>query len=637
MKKEMKYFAVAATCVLAACAQKEMQVEAPAVKTSQILAYGGEITKANINNNAEFSWKAGDQIAVYAGTGYKISDALASDGTSSATFTFSGEEVVDDAQRANFALYPASLACDEFGDKLSTNFAADNLDITLPKAYDLSDITGQNSPVFMVAANTPGNALEFKQLGALLRFKLVSVPKQTQYITFDFNGKKVCGSYTLSSVAAGTTAIVAENTTGDDDVITVYNDVFTTFQTGLIVNIPVPTGTYTDVTITTWDGEPDNGGHKINALTTPVDASNAAWTAGRKDARKRIAYLPVFTIDGNVGIGNGKKAVFAPGNLQAILESSEPYEVSAAGNNKLFAAQSWKFANHQYEALGAKTPHDVNASDERNSNSINSLQDPKAGDAIDLFAWTGAQASYWSTERPEKVKYGLFVTTNGNGTSTYLGNTADELLLSDWGHNIISDEIGEYPADTWRTPTKTEWDRVIQGRKDPNNDNNLIAHGAKGKIVKSKSDPTVVAYGLILLPDMFTYPSGVPVLVKVAGTDAKSGSGGTAVAKYDASAGATCDDNSYTVEEWEKMEAAGCVFLPLTNHRHFATTPYNGEGLYWIKNIQSGKSNNWTLAFNFIKDGYTASLPSSSSNMLQSGKTTTRHYGCAVRLVRQVN
>ena len=41
--------------------------------------------------------------------------------------------------------------------------------------------------------------------------------------------------------------------------------------------------------------------------------------------------------------------------------------------------------------------------------------------------------------------------------------------------------------------------------------------------------------------------------------------------------------------------------------------------------------------FNYIADGYTASLPSSSSNSLQSGKSTTRHYGCAVRLVRDVN
>ena len=629
--------------MLAACSQKEVLVEenqdaAIAQETESIFyieASAGSDTKAKINDEtAAFSWHTGDQIAVYAG-GYKISNGLSTFETSNASFAFKGEDFNSD--RENFAIYPAALVHNGTSPLYTTDVTASSLKLNLPASYNLSKIYFENSPVPMIAANAPDGNLEFKHLGALLRFKLISVPKQTQYITFDFNGKKVQGEFTLTSVTPGTSVIATSDTDGNDDIVTVYNDgVFSTFQTNLIVNMPVPTGVYTDVTITTWDGEPGNGGHKINALTTPVDAT-ANWIASRKTAHKRDVYLPVFTINGNIGLTNGTKAVFAPGNLQAILESAEPY--ATQGTNSLFAAQAWKFADHQYDALGNKTPHELDANDERNTYSMNSLQDRKDGDTIDLFAWTGAQASYFTTtDRPESVKYGIFMTTNGSGTSTFIGNSADELLLADWGHNAILDEYGEYPEDTWRTPTKVEWDRVIQGRKDPDNNSEVIAHGAKGKIVKSDTDPTVVAYGLFLLPDRFSYPAGVPVLQKVAGTDAYSGSGGQKVAKYDqSSGGATCNDNSYTLAEWGKMEAAGCVFLPLTNHRHNANTPYKGEALYWNKDIQSGKSTNWTLAFNFITEGYTASLPSTSSNSLQSGKSTTRHFGCAVRLVRQVN
>lgn len=653
MKKYYILLTAAAICALAACskvAEQEIPAENTPADESQVTewtyisAQGGEenvdgSSKASIDGStAEFTWNTGDKIAVWSDGSYHISNGLASsfNKNASADFEFAGSI---NAGRANFAVFPASLVTE------TSSASATGLTLTLPATYALSEVKGDVSPTPMIAANAPGEGLAFKSVCALIRFTLISVPKQTQFITFDFNGKKVQGDFTLSGVdlsdLSSFTGVQTSATNGDDDVITVENNnVFSTFQKNLVVNIPVPagvasTGEYTDVTITTWDGEPGNGGHKINALTSPIKTSSN-WIPTRKSSRKRDVYLPVFTINGNIGLTNGTKAVFAPGNLQAILESAEPYVVN--GNNKLFASQSWRFADHQYDALGSKTPHDVNDNDERNTYSINSLQDPKAGDPIDLFAWTGAQASYWSSERPEKVKYGIFVTTNGSGTSAYVGNTVDELLLSDWGHNVISDENGEYPIDTWRTPTKIEWDRVIQGRKDPANNSYLIAHGAKGKIVKSSSDPSVVAYGLFLLPDYFTYPAGVPILQKVAGTDVYTGSGGSANANYaQSSGGATCDDNSYTIAEWEKMEAAGCVFLPLTNHRHNATTPYKGEALYWNKDVQSGKNANWTLAFNYITDGYTASLPSTTANTLQSGKTTTRHYGCAVRLIRDVN
>lgn len=600
MKRITIYFAVAATCLLAACAKTVEQSEPQSMGgvITYIQANGSEATKAAVDNEAAFSWSTGDQIAVFAGE-YKLSDALSEGGAGNATFAFSGANAVTEANRANFALFPARIASDMFGDPFTGNVTASALDVCLPGEYNLSEINGENSPVPMIAANAPDGSLEFKQLGALLRLKLVNVPKQTEYITFDFNGKKVQGVFTLTGVTPGTTALATEATDADDDIVTVYNDgVFSTFQTNLIVNLPVPTGTYTDVIVTTWDGEPGNGGHKINALTTPINPA-ADWAPVRKTARKREVILPVFTIDGNISPGNGKKAVFAPGNLQAVIGS-----VTTSGTPG--TASKWQFADHQYTALGSAT--------------ANSLQNSAVDDVIDLFAWTGASATYSWTSDDEK--YGIVYPS---GFSSILGSGTNDSILLDWGKNVIDDgNGGTYDADTWRILSSTEWTRVIQQRKELGDGSwPLINHGAKATLTNGG---TPVAYGLILLPDQFTYPAGVAELTKVFSQTQKN---------YN---NTTCSDNSYTLEEWAKLEAAGCVFLPLTNIRTKGTvaeTLYSGDAWYWSSTGHTSTANILAVAFNSIEVG--TSYYNKTTNGLQVNKSCVRQNGCAVRLVRQVN
>ena len=400
-----KYFAFSAALLLlaVACTQKEdvQPVDEPQNQVSEapvvvyIQANGEEDTKASIDGTTgAFKWNTGDRIAVYTSDGYKVSDALASsfNKQASATFSFSGAQAFSEADRANFAVFPASLACDSSNNPYTTDVTASSLKINLPGAYNLSDIKGDLAPVYMIADNAPDGTLEFKNLGALLRFTIINVPKQTLYLTFDFNGKKVQGEFTLTSVTAGTTAVQTAATSSNDDIITVYNDgVFSTFQTNLVVNIPVPagvaiTGEYTDVTITSWDGEPGNGGHKINALVTPLKSSGN-WVPARKAARKKEVNLPVFGITVSSGVDAGTKVVFAPGNLQAIIATAPKY------NSIVGTASRWQFASKQYEVIGAKMPQEVDPGDSRTTHTINSIQAARTNDVIDLFAWIGDGAS----------------------------------------------------------------------------------------------------------------------------------------------------------------------------------------------------------------------------------------------------
>ncbi|MBO4476381.1 MAG: hypothetical protein J5737_06650 [Bacteroidales bacterium] len=621
-----KYFAFSAALLLVAvaCTQKEEEIQAldepqdlvsEAPEVVYISANGEERTKAAIDGTSgDFTWNTGDKIAVYTSGGYKISDALSSDynKAASATFAFSGSQAFAQDDRANFAVFPASLAYDSSDNLYTVDVTASSLKINLPGTYNLSDITGDLAPVPMVAANGPDDVLAFKTLGAMVRFTLVSVPKQTQYLTFDFNGKKVQGEFVLSGVNPGTTAVQTAPTDGVDDIITVYNDgVFSTFQKALVVNILVPagvasTGEYTDVTVTTWDGEPGNGGHKINALTTPVNPS-ANWVPARMGARKREVYLPVFGITVSNGVDAGVKVVFAPGNLRATLGSKPAI-------NKPGFATEWSFAPHQYEVVGTKMPQDVNPEDTRTTHAINTIQDPRIGDVIDLFAWVGGDATgYTGDYEDDKYKCGILY-PSGSDIDLLTGSTDNyNGLLRDWGQNVISTPEGDYPAGTWRTLSKDEWYKV------------LVNRGGWRLRATITDGGTPIAYGYVIAPDQYTHPAGVPAFNNA--TTANSGYTNTA-----------CSDNVYTLEQWEKLEGAGCVFFPITNVRTKATYTQlvkPADGWYWSTLASTGK-NALCFAFNEIALG--ASQLNSSSNTVAFGnKSFSRKCGAAVRLVRVVN
>lgn len=535
MKKVFFYFAVAATCLLAACARKEAPVTdaSDTVKVYYINAQGGESTKSEIDNSsAAFTWSAGDEIAVYTSAGYKKSIELAAGGSASASFAFS-EDI--DADRADFALFPASLVFDGTAVRptSASSHSASGLTVTLPDVYSLSDIQDSKSPVPMIAANAPGGGLAFKQLGALLRIQVKNLPKQTDYITFDFNGKKVRGAFTLTGVDPGTTALETAAASSNNDIITVYNDVFTTFQDAIVVNLPVPTGTYTDVTITSWDSD-DN---KISAITTPIKAG-ADWAAARKASRKQIASLPVFSISAE------KKVVFAPGNLQAVLGDKMLGSINSNGHY-FWGAKSWRFAPNQYTVIG--------------NTAENRLDDPAENQVIDLFSWIGESKAYTDDRR-----FGIYVFASGSGTTGGTGNASTtEAKLADWGEN----EIGAYQANTWRTLAGSDWGYVLTSAD--------RSSTRFTKIVLTLSGTTTIN-GLVLFPDEYTHPLG------------------TAFANINRTGVTFADGGSISLAEWAQLEAAGCVFLPSAGIRTYSTARVisdNEKAVYWTTTPSSTSAN----------------------------------------------
>lgn len=585
MKKSLNLFAVVLLIVLsAACNKNEKPLdpqEAEQVKVTYIRAEGGESSKASISDSdATFAWNTGDQIAVYA-DGYKISDGLSStyNATNNATFSFSGANVVDENDRANFAVFPASLVYDSGSNLYDTDVTESSLKINLPSSYTLAQVQDEVSPVPMIATNVKDGDLAFKSICALVRVTAVNISKDADHIAVTFPGKKVQGEFTLTSVAPGTTGVVTANTDGTDDTITITDLGISSFTASLVLNVPVPSGVadsqeYNDIKVTVYD----SGNHKINSITTPLKLSAGvpvAWAPSRKASRKVTATLPVFDLTGS------KKVVFAPGNLLANI-STLPTEGSPVGE-----ADSWKFADYQYTVIG----------------NVNENKLVKKG-YIDLFSWVGASA--------ESDSYGILYKKTYDGSLH--GSSDSDALKTDWGHNVINDAVGAYAADVWRTPSGNDWTRVFTTRPASTVTDNTDAPIDNARFVKASINGI---NGLIIFPDYYQHPYGVDAPAKI------NDPGVT-----DALVAFTV--NEYSLAAWEKLEAAGCVFLPAAGYREYTSggAPFVGQvntyAMYWSKTPVGGNPQRAYGVWYNNEKGW----PSSNSR--------ERRNGYAVRLVRDV-
>ena len=148
---------------------------------------------------------------------------------------------------------------------------------------------------------------------------------------------------------------------------------------------------------------------------------------------------------------------------------------------------------------------------------------------IDLFGWSTSSTNF-----------GVSTSTNYND---YSGSFVD------WGTN----KIGNDAPNTWRTLTYDEWDYLLNNR--PN------ASSLRGVAQVNGVN------GLVFLPDNWTCPEGITFK-----SGFHSGYGVDAYAAY----------QTFTAEQWAKLEAAGAIFLPAAGNRHGTNVDdVQNEGSYW--------------------------------------------------------
>lgn len=223
------------------------------------------------------------------------------------------------------------------------------------------------------------------------------------------------------------------------------------------------------------------------------------------------------------------------------------------------STDTWSFATHQYDFLAPDTGN---------------VQTDTLDDKIDLFGWSGSTAT---------AKWGVGIATDPDD---YSGD------FTDWGANI-----GD--GNTWRTLTRDEWVYLFASRP-----SDLVG------IACIRINRNKFINGLIILPDAWYCPAGITF---------KSGFG---ISKYPHTAEDYAEYQTFTLGEWQRLEAAGAVFLPASGLR--SATEY--------LNVNIG-GDYWTATFKDETDCWCWEVTNSYTNVAY----TRRSNGRAVRLVQEVN
>ena len=148
---------------------------------------------------------------------------------------------------------------------------------------------------------------------------------------------------------------------------------------------------------------------------------------------------------------------------------------------------------------------------------------------LDLFGWSTSATNF--------------------GVSTPTSNAGYSGPFVDWGTN----KIGNDAPNTWRTLSNNEWYYLRYNRT---NADNLVGVAQVNGV-----------NGLILLPDNWTCPAGVTFKSGFYRSD-----GSDYYAAY----------QTFTADQWSKLEAAGAVFLPASGYRFGSdVVAVQDNGLYW--------------------------------------------------------
>ena len=247
-------------------------------------------------------------------------------------------------------------------------------------------------------------------------------------------------------------------------------------------------------------------------------------------------------------------------------------QITFSGGNLQYtqSTQTWAFAEHQYDMLGTDNvdggskSYDATYGYDKTGSAL--------ADKIDLFGWSGSTGS---------AKWGISTSADN---SDYSGDFVD------WGTNI-----GD--GNTWYTLTADEWDYLLDERSDANQ---LVG------VARIQLGEKIYANGLVLLPDNWTCPAGVTF---------KSGFSNT----Y--SVQAYADYQTFTLADWQQLEAAGAVFLPASGFREGSFVGYvQSSGYYWSA-TPDGSDKAYYMYF--ISDSY-----------FSYNYSRNRNYGLAVRLVK---
>jgi hypothetical protein len=318
---------------------------------------------------------------------------------------------------------------------------------------------------------------------------------------------------------------------------------------------------------------------------TQVENNGLYWSSALGTDNPMTAHYLYFDLD-EVGKAIHSRCEGLPVRPVCLYESAKPEPSSGIGVFSVSATKqvafspgnlqytqstnSWSFASTQYEMLGVDNVTGGNT--DFDSQDGNYKEGTALADKMDLFGWSTASTYFGvTTSENDDDYYGSFV---------------------DWGTN----QIGNDAPNTWRTLTYNEWDYLLNTR----------SHASSLCGVAQVSGVN----GLVLLPDNWTCPAGISF---------KSGFHNN---NYNVEAYGQYQ--TFTAEQWAKLEAAGAIFLPVTGTRNASTVSGTNYSYYWSASENGSNSEGGCCCFSFY---------SMEANAICG---YPRLYGMSVRLVKDL-
>ncbi len=310
-----------------------------------------------------------------------------------------------------------------------------------------------------------------------------------------------------------------------------------------------------------------------------------------------LLFIPLFCVGqepdsapiewlGPFSVSSTRLVYFSRGNLQynAALGS----HLAADGTTQ---PGTWRFAESQLDYVGNSFGSGSLNKGNVYHNGVkcdNWLVSETYDGWIDIFAWatsgwnSGADEYQPWANTPEQTHSRYYVGGDKNN------NLVGEYAYADWGlYNEI--HLGDYvyPPGTWRLLTNDEWTYLLEDR--PN---------ASKLCAQVKMDGIS---GFVLLPDDWIAPSGITL---VSGMTVKA------------------NKNILSLDDWQRMEARGAVFLPASISRYY------DQATYWSSTSCGEYS---ACGFSFYDGG------SASTGCTNYGYSTRhRDWHACIRLVREL-
>ena len=560
------WFIFIALFSLYSCENKQLDEYTQAGHYSNIIHLGFEAqeeqetshnTKMAIDYTNKVFWTEGDQIAYCITNGSSTSYNISTVNCESSEITML---IPNGYHRDNYAIYPASSR----GSDYSTPT------IVYPSSYELSGKDAElYSPLPMVAINTNGDLL-FYHTGGLLRLYLTNINVSTSKVTvsLDYNDN-ICGTYSVMS--AGTTATSLRILSGGGNTITFTGVSVSNGCTWL--NIPLPRGTNANsITVKTYN----SSNVELQSVKTKIGWSSVWRNSGHQHIVNMLEVVDNSPLPGVFSVSATKKVRFSKGNLQAVL-ATDPVNYTST-------ALEWRFADNQYDRI---FNNPGNTTFEKYS-------------TVDLFCFVSSDAS-----SEYKNSYGLQCVPGGVDPHDDIGYTEWEKRFGGGGKSLAVDwgsipEVKSSLGTGWRTMTSTEfmyllgWGNGTSYSGRPN--------AASKRTITSISINNNYIYGILILPDDFTYPSGMSSI-----------------------------PSSPSLSTFKAFTDAGAVFLPFASYRDaLSVSNTSGYSLYWCSN---GDGNSYyDYAWHLWSEG-----TNSDFRYLKITKSQNLGYGGSVRLVMDVN